>query len=377
MWGRIANLVIKDLQQFLRDRVLLSFVLIGPTLLLLMLGQGTAAEASHLPMAAVDEDRSSASRQLIVAMDNLEELDALHYLDNVEEAVQLLDGGRITLAVVIPQGFGAALESPRERASIQLLVDGSNIVAAYAALGAAEGTINDFGQEIVVQRGELLKGGNSSLAVLDLRTTTRFNQEMRHAYYLLPAQLSVVVHIVTLLVASAGIVRERETGTLEQLMVTPLRRIEFIIGKAALPTIVTFVDFLAMLAIVVWVFGVPVRGSLALLLAVTLLFIVAQLTWGLVISTVSATQQQAVLLVFMIGILNVGFSGYLVAVENMPLLMQWASAFFPIRYYLSAMRSIMLKGATLHELTPQLFALTTLGIASLVLSVRSFRKRLD
>ncbi len=377
MWGRIANLVLKDLQQFLRDRVLLSFVLIGPTLLLFMLAQGTAAEASHLPMAAVDEDRTSASRQLIVAMDNLEELDALHYPDNVEEAVQLLDGGRITLAVVIPRGFGAALESPRETASVQLLVDGSNIVAAYAALGAAEGTISDFGQEIAVQRGELPNGGNSSLALVDLRTTTRFNQAMRHGYYLLPAQLSVVVHIVTLLVASAGIVRERETGTLEQLMVTPLRRMEFIIGKAALPSIVAFVDFVAMLAIVVWVFGVPVRGSLALLLAVTLLFIVAQLTWGLVISTVSATQQQAVLLVFMIGILNVGFSGYLVAVENMPLLMQWASAFFPIRHYLSAMRSIMLKGATLSVITPQLFALTTLGIASLVLSVRSFRKRLD
>ncbi len=377
MWGRIANLMIKDLQQFLRDRVLLSFVLIGPTLLLLMLGQGTAAEASHLPMAVVDEDRTSASRQLIVALQNLEELDASHYLDDVEEAAQLLDGGRITLAVVIPRGFGAALESPRERASIQLLVDGSNIVAAYAALGAAEGTINDFGQEIIVERGELPKGGNPSLALLDLRTTTRFNQEMKHGYYLLPAQLSVVVHLVTLLVASVGIVRERETGTLEQLMVTPLRRLEFIIGKATLPTIVAFVDFLAMLGIVVWVFGVPVRGSLALLLAVTLLFIMAQLTWGLVISAVSATQQQAVLLIFMIGILNVGFSGYLVAVENMPLLMQWASAFFPIRHYLSAMRSIMLKGATLNDLKPQLFALAILGIASLVLSVRSFRKRLE
>lgn len=377
MWGRISNLVIKDLQQFLRDRVLLSFVLIGPTLLLLMLGQGTATETSHLPMAIVDEDRTSASRQLIVALENLDELDALHHLDDVEEAAQLLDGGRITLAVVIPRGFGAALESPRERASIQLLVDGSNIVAAYAAIGAAEGTINDFGQEIIVERGELPKGGNPSLAQLNMRTTTRFNQEMKHGYYLLPAQLSVVVHVVTLLVASVGIVRERETGTLEQLMVTPLRRLEFIIGKATLPTIVAFVDFLAMLGIVVWVFGVPVRGSLTLLLALTLLFIMAQLTWGLVISALSATQQQAVLLIFMIGILNVGFSGYLVAVENMPLLMRWASAFFPIRHYLSAMRSIMLKGATANDLVPQLFALTALGIASLVLSVRSFRKQLE
>jgi ABC-2 type transport system permease protein len=189
--------------------------------------------------------------------------------------------------------------------------------------------------------------------------------------------LSLIVHIVTLTVASVGIVRERETGTLEQLMVTPLSRIELIVGKATLPTLVAFVNYLVMLAIVVFGFGVPVRGSVPLLLAVTLLFIMAQLTWGLVISAVSATQQQAILLIFMIAILNVAFSGYLVAVENMPLPMQLASNFFPIRHYLSMMRGIMLKGATLANLQPQLTALTGLGIASLIVSVRSFRKRLE
>jgi ABC-2 type transport system permease protein len=160
-------------------------------------------------------------------------------------------------------------------------------------------------------------------------------------------------------------------------MVTPLSRIELIVGKATLPTLIAFVNYLVMLAIIVFGFGVPVRGSVPLLLAVTLLFIMAQLTWGLVISAVSATQQQAVLLIFMIAILNVAFSGYLVAVENMPLPMQWVSSFFPIRHYLSMTRGIMLKGATLANLQPQLTALTGLGIASLIVSVRSFRKRLE
>ncbi len=377
MWGRIVNLVIKDLQQLLRDKVLLSFIIVGPTLLLIMLGQSTGAEPAHLPMAIVDEDRTSASRELIVTLDNLEDLDATHYLDKLDEAGRLLDQGGITAAVVIPSGFGAALSKPHETASVQVLVDGSNIVAAYSAISAAEGAITDFGQQIAVPAGVSLTGPNPAGPTLDLRTTTRFNQEMRHGYYLLPAQLSVVVHIVTLLVASVGIVRERETGTLEQLMVTPVRRIELILGKATLPTLIALVDFVAMLAMVVWVFGVPLRGSLPLLLAVTLLFILAQLTWGLVISAVSATQQQAVLLIFMIGILNVGFSGYLVAVENMPLLMRWASSFFPIRHYLSAMRSVMLKGATLGDIGPQVIALAVLGIASLVVSVHSFRKRLE
>jgi ABC-2 type transport system permease protein len=173
-----------------------------------------------------------------------------------------------------------------------------------------------------------------------------------------------------------GIVRERERGTWEQLMVTPLRRIELIVAKATLPTLVALVDFLAMLAIAVWIFGVPIRGSLVLLLAVTLVFIIVQQTWGLVISALSATQQQAVLLIFMTGILSVAFSGYLVAAENMPALMRWASKLFPISHYLTMLRAIMLKGATIADISLQLFALLVLGVVSLTISVRSFRKQL-
>jgi len=377
MWSRIVNLVIKDFQQFLRDKVLISFILVGPTFQLLLLGQGTGADVTHLPMAVLDEDRTGDSRALMVALDNLGEFDVMHYLDDMEEIGPLLDTGEISVAVVIPSGFAAALDSAHERASVQVLVDGSNIVGASTAVSAAEGAIGQFGQDILVQRGELLTGGNPAGPRLDLRSTARFNPEMSHQYHLLPAQLALIVHVVTLLVASVGIVRERETGTLEQLMVTPLRRMELIIGKATLPTLIAFADYLAMLAIAVWGFGVPIRGSLSLLLAVTLLFIMAQLTWGLVISAVSATQQQAVLLTFMVAILNVAFSGFLVAVENMPLPMQLASNFFPIRHYLTMMRGIMLKEAALTDLTPQVVALVGLGIASLIVSVRSFRKRLE
>ncbi len=377
MWGRILNLVIKDFQQFLRDKLLLSFILIGPTFQLVLLAQASGTDITHLSMAILDEDRTEASRTLVTTLDNMRELDTTHYLDDIQQAGTLLDGGEISLAVVIPPGFGVALDSAYQRASVQVLVDGSNILGAYAAVGAAEDAVGRFGQDIAVELEELLTDGNLPGPRLDLRSTARFNQQMNHRYYLLPAQLAVIVHVVTLLVASVGIVREREMGTLEQLMVTPLRRIEFITAKSTLPAVVALVDYLAMLAISVWGFGLPIRGSLPLLLAVTLLFIVAQLTWGLVISAVSATQQQAVLLIFMIGILNVAFSGYLVAVENMPLLMQWASAFFPIRHYMSAMRSIMLKGATVTDITPQVVALVALGIASLIISVRSFRKRLE
>ncbi|HUV73089.1 MAG TPA: ABC transporter permease [Anaerolineae bacterium] len=376
MWHRISNLVVKDLQQFLRDRVLLIFVLVGPTFQLVMMGQATATDIKHLPTAIVDGDRSSDSRALIVALDTLDELDVTHYLDTEEQAGALLDKGEVTSVVLIPSGFAESLGSPSERATVQFLVDGSNILGAYAAVSAGQGAIARMGSEIAVERLRSVGATDNRVPALDLRTTTRFNEEMNHSFYLLPSQLSLIVLIVTLLVSSMGIVRERERGTLEQLMVTPLRRIELIVAKATLPTLVALVDFLAMLAIAVWIFGVPIRGSLVLLLAVTLVFIIVQQTWGLVISALSATQQQAVLLIFMTGILSVAFSGYLVAAENMPTLMRWASKLFPISHYLTMLRAIMLKGATITDIGLQLFALLLLGIASLTISVRSFRKQL-
>jgi ABC-2 type transport system permease protein len=377
MWRRIAHLIVKDFQQFIRDRVLLIFILVGPTVQLLMMGQATASDTKDLPVAIVDEDRTSDSRALIVALENLETLDVTHYLDSPEQIGPLLDRGTASVAVVIPSGFAAALASPPDRATVQVLLDGSIVLGAYAALGAAEGAISSMGAEVAAERAQSNLESSAVGRPLEVRSTARFNPEMNHSHYLMPSQLSLIVLIVTLLVSSVGIVRERETGTLEQLMVTPLRRIELIVAKATLPTLVAFVDFVAMLGITVWAFDLPIRGSLALLLFVTLVFIVAQLTWGLVISTVSATQQQAVMLVFMTGILSVAFSGYLVAVENMPVVMQWASAFFPIRHYLSMLRAITLKGASFVHIQDELLALAVLGGASLVLSVRSFRKRLE
>jgi ABC-2 type transport system permease protein len=377
MWHRFSRLVVKDFQQFLRDKLLLIFIFVGPTLQLVMMGQATATDIKHLPTAIVDRDRTRHSRALMVTLDNMEELDVAHFLESEEQLAPLLDRGDVTVAVLIPQGFGATLASPAGRASVQLWVDGSNILGAYAALGAAEGAIATMGGQIAAERRLLSEAGGPRLASFDLLPTARFNPELAHTHYLLPSQLSLIVLIVTMLVSSVGIVRERETGTLEQLMVTPLRRVELILAKATLPTLVAFVDFLAMLAITVWVFGVPITGSLVLLMVVTLLFIIAQLTWGLVISAVSATQQQAVLLIFMIGILSVAFSGYLVEAENMPVVMGWISNLFPISHYLSMLRAIMLKGATIAQIWTQLFALLVLGIASLALSMRSFRKRLE
>jgi ABC-2 type transport system permease protein len=371
MLARIVNLAAKDFIQITRDRILISFTVLGMAFQLVLLALATSREVAELQMGILDLDKSQQSRTLITALDNTKELYQSQVFDSVEQADDLLDGGEIVVAVIIPQGFASDLAAGRQP-QVQILADGSNVWAGSTVVRVTEGVISRFGQAVVLE-----KVGHSTPALLELRPKIHFNEDLSGKYFAIPAELGLIVYMVTLLVSAAGIARERELGTLEQLMVTPLRRVELIVGKAIPAVVVAFVDFLMMLAITVWVFHIPLRGSLFLLMALTLLFIVSELGFGLVISAISANQQQTVLFVFMLGILDMAFSGYLVAVENMPSALRFASNFSPIRHYLIIVRGIMLKGATLSSLWPQTLALVALGTGILTLTFRSLHKRLD
>jgi ABC-2 type transport system permease protein len=371
MLARIVNLAAKDLIQIARDRLLSSFVFLGMAFQLVLLALATSRDIAELQMGVLDLDKSRQSRALITALDNAKELNWSRVLDSIEQADALLDSGEITVAVIIPQGFASDLAAARQ-SQVQVLADGSNIWAGSTVVSVAEGVIARFGQAIVVE-----KFGHSAETLLELRPKVLFNKELRGKYSAIPAELGLIVYMVTLLVSAAGVARERELGTLEQLMVTPLRRVELIVGKAIPAVVVAFVNFLVMLAITVWMFHIPMRGSLFLLSALTLLFIIAELGFGLVISAISANQQQTLLLVFLLGILDMAFSGYLVAVENMPTALRFISNFSPIRHYLVIIRGVMLKGATLSSLWPQTLALVALSAGILTLAFRGLRKRLD
>ncbi len=371
MLARIVNLATKDFIQIARDRILAPFIVLGMTFQLVLLALATSRDIAGLPMGVLDLDNSQWSRTLVAALDNTKELYQSQVLGSVGQADTLLDRGEITIAVIIPQGFASDLAAGR-RPQVQVLVDGSNVWGGSTVVRIAEGVIARFGQAVIQNRI-----GHSVPALLELRSTVRFNEDLSSKYFTIPAELGLIVYMVTLLVAAAGITRERELGTLEQLMVTPLRRVELIVGKAIPPVVVAFVDFLMMLAITVWVFHIPLRGSLFLLMALTLLFIISELGFGLAISAISANQQQTLLFVFMLGILDMAFSGYLVAVENMPSALRFASNFSPIHHYLIIVRGVMLKGATLSSLWPQTLALAGLGTGILMLTFRSLRKRLD
>jgi ABC-2 type transport system permease protein len=363
---RIRNLIRKELIQLGRDSVLTAFIITLPVVQLVLLVRATASNIVDLNVSVVDRDRSSASRRAVEALGNMEALEIHSFSTTVEEAGRLLDQGDVILAVVIPERF-----SQTETPSIQLITDGSNDLIADIALGAAREALTDSVQD------EALGRGAGSAQLVDLRTTVRYNPTFDVKLFAVPAQVGFIVYQVTLTVASIGLARERELGTLEQLIVMPLTRLELVIGKALPALIIGMVNFLSMLGVTVWGFGVPVRGSLWLLLGLTTLFVVAEIGYGIFISGIAHTQQQAILIVFVLAMVDMAFSGYLVPIKNLPAGLRVISRAVPLRHYLTILRSVMLRGAGLSAVWPHAAAMLIVGTLVTGFAVRNLNRRLD
>jgi len=323
------------------------------------------------PVVILDQDHSRLSRQIAVNMDNTQELRVLYYVDSMEEIRYLLDKGQAHLAVIVPSGFARELNSAQSPQSIQVIADATNSVAAAVTLGAATGAMGRLAADLGTSQGLVVP------EFIDFRTDVRFNPEMDFRDFSIPAQLGFITYQVTLAVASLGLARERELGTLEQLLVTPIRHSELAVGKAIPAIAVGGLNFAVMWAISLIMFQVPMNGSLFLLAALTLLFVAAVVNWGLVISAISRTQQQAILLVVLLAMVEIAFSGFLVPVENLPALMQTISRFTPLQHYLVIIRSITLKGAGLDVLWPQVAALAALSLVMGVVAMRIVARRVE
>jgi len=364
-------LIVKELIQFGRDRLLAGFILLAPALQLLLLAQAIERGIQDQPVAILDLDHTRQSRQLVANLDNTEELQVRFYVDDPEALRNLLDHGQARLGVVIPAGFARNLSSAASSQAIQVVADATNTMAASVTMNAASGVITRFSADLAA---------NYDLVVpefIDFRTQIRFNPTMDVRNFSIPAQLGFITYQVTLAVASLGLARERELGTLEQLMVTPLQRFELTMGKGIPAIAIGGLNFLGMWVISLTVFQVPMNGSPLLLAALTLLFLLAEVSWGLVISAVSRTQQQAILFVFIQAMVDMTFSGFMVPVKNMPPLLQAISRFVPLQHYLTIVRGIMLKGASLDELWPQVLALSLLGLGMGMVALRSVARRLE
>mgnify|MGYP001556027087 FL=1 len=373
MIGRIHTLVWKEFLELRRTPQLLRLVLIAPVLQLAMLGYAATTDVQHVPIVVVDGDRSPSSRQL------LERFAASPYFDVVGERMAPsaidddLERGRAWLAVLVPPRFGDDLARARAHGtagpSIQVIADGTDANSSGVALSYVQGLV---GQYATVVAGPAARGAPQ----LDGRVRVWFNPDLESRNFMVPGVLAVLLMVVTANLTSMAIVRERETGTLDQLNVTPITRSEIILGKLLPYSLVGLVDVVLVIAIAVLWFQVPLRGSVALLFLASLVYLVCTLGLGLLVSTMSSTQQQAMMTAtFFFLVPMIYLSGFIFPIENMPTVIQWVTFLIPLRYFLVIVRGIFLKGTGMAVLWPSFAALAAWGVAVVVLAVARSSKR--
>jgi ABC-2 type transport system permease protein len=372
---RLLNLVTKEFIQLFRDRLLAPLVLLGPLAELLMIAWSTSQGIDHLPTAVLDMDRSNASRGLVMAMENAETFDP-YAVDSLDQVTYDIDRGRALAAWVIPAGFQAQLMSATaDPPQVQLIVDGSDVAAAQTAAEAGEGLVASYGQNFNVQALNMATG---QAMPLDMSLRVWFNEELKASNFMIPSELGFIAAAIAAMLASMVIARERELGTLEQLIVTPLKPSQIVIGKSVMAVSLGYTLFLLMLGMVVLLFDVPMRGSLPLLMILAFIYMLVELGWGLMISAVARTQMQALLACFVVVMVMIIFSGYAFPVDTMPPFMQTIANIFPLKHWLIIFRAILLKGAGLNVFWREFVAILVLGVfiySGTILLLR--RTRLD
>jgi ABC-2 type transport system permease protein len=369
MFHRIWNLVHKEFIQLFRDRLLAPLVIIGPMAELLMIAWSTSQGIDHLPTAVLDLDKTASSRELIEAMEISETFDP-YMVGSIEDVSEDVESGRAMAAWVVPEGFERQLyRSGVNPASLQLVVDGSDVLIAQTAVEVGQGLVASFGAEQsagIVSGMQPVMVSKAGQAPLDLELRVWFNEEMKESNYMIPSELGFIAAAMAAMIASMVIAKEREIGTLEQLMITPISSAELVIGKSVMAVAIGFTLFVLMFGMVVLVFEVPMRGSLSLLLVLALIYMLVELGWGLMISSVARTQMQALLIAFAVVMVMVIFSGYAFPVDTMPPFMRVIANIFPLKHWLIVFRGIMLKGAGLNDIWRELLAI--LGLGALIYS---------
>jgi ABC-2 type transport system permease protein len=374
MVKRIWSLVVKEFVHLIKDWWMPAFMLFGGALELLLVGWATSRPITNLPLMVLDQDQSAASRAVVVALENTGTFVLEAEAPDMTTIQHAMDRGEINAAVVIPPDFDNELMSPKGKPTLAILLNGAESIPATAALRAVRGVMGDIGEGITLRRLGLRPDEFSGF---DLSLRVWFNEALSEALYTTPAELGLMLEFTVLLFAALSFARERELGTLEQLLVMPFSSLEIIVGKAIPAILVGFFDFVLMLSMVHFAFRVPVRGSLVLLLVLAFGYLLVELGKGMVISVTSRTQHQAFMLVMMIGMVDFMFTGYAAPVESMPKIIQLVANVIPAYHWLTILRSILLKGAGLDVLWPNVLALVVLGVVIGTFSLRYVRRALD
>jgi ABC-2 type transport system permease protein len=321
----------------------------------------------------VDGDHTPRSRQLLERFAVSPHFDVVADVGHPDQAGRYLADGRAWLAIVVPPGFQRAIETgqPASARQVQILADGTDANSSGVALAYATGLIGDVSRSFAPAD----RGGAAAPAI-EARVRVWFNPALESRDFMVPGVIALLLLVITSNLSSMAIVRERELGTLEQLNVTPLGRWELILGKLLPYAMVGFLDVLLVMAVAVYWFEVPFEGSVAVLLAGSLAYLLCTLGLGLFVSTISSTQQQAMMTsTFFFLVPMIYLSGFIFPIENMPRLIQWVTTVIPLRYFLVVVRGVFLKGVGWDVLWPQMAALTAWGTSVLVLAALRSRKQ--
>jgi ABC-2 type transport system permease protein len=371
---RIWSLSIKEFLHLRNDWWMPAFMLLGGALELVLVGWATSRPITNLPLMVLDHDRSPMSQRLIMDLENTGTFTLEAYATDMGTIEEALNRGEINAAVIIPPDFSKDFSGATDQPTLAVILNGAESLPALSAKRAIEGVAQAWGDELAIARLGMdpteLEGFFPSLRVW-------FNEALNEALYTTPAELGLMLEFTVLLFAALSISRERELGTLEQLLVMPFSSFEIIVGKAIPVILIGMADFALMLGLTHVFFRVPVRGSLLLLFLLALGYVMVELSKGLVVSVIATSQHQAFLLVMMVGMVDFMFTGYAAPVESMPEILQWVANLIPAHHWLTILRGVLLKASDLRVLWPNVLALAGLGLVIGIFSLRYVRRTLQ
>ncbi len=364
----------KELLQLRRDRLTLSMMVLLPVIQLLLFGYAINTDVRHVPTVVYDQDGSAASRDLWRSMELTTFYDVVGQVQSYEQIGRALRSGQAKVALVVPPRYASALESGRP-AQVQLVVDGTDPQTVGSATSTLSSLLGARSKQLLTAR---LRGAPGSFAAepIELRENTWYNPDLRSAVYIVPGIVGVILTMTMVMLTSMAIARERERGTLEQLLVSPVGRLELVVGKILPYVGIGYAQMTLILLVGQVVFQVPFVGSLGLLYALAFLFISANLALGLFFSTMAQTQQQAMQMSFFFLLPNVLLSGFAFPFEGMPAPAQWLSQLLPLTHFLRIVRGIVLKGSSLQDLRVEVLWLGGILGAWVMVSALRLSKRL-
>jgi ABC-2 type transport system permease protein len=375
MFERIQHMLIKEFIQVFRDPRMRIVLFVIPCVQVLVIGYAVSTDVKHVRTALYDLDNSEVSRELTARFVRSGYFDIVTIVGDDRAAQAVLDRNDVTAVLRFNHGFAEDIRAGRT-AKLQVLVDGTDSNTASIALSYAMKIGSAYSEQVLTERLERTFGPAGVTGRAELRTRAWFNENLESRNFFVPGVLVIVVALTTLLLTSMAVVREKEIGTMEQIMVTPIRPVEFILGKTVPFALIGFADVILVTLIGVFWFEVPIRGNLLLLLLGAGLFLMNTLGVGLLVSTFSQTQQQAMMTTFFVFFPAMLLSGFAFPIANMPEPVQWLTLVNPLRYFLVIVRAIFLKGVGMDVLWSQMWPLLAMGLAALTLAVRRFRKTL-